>query len=441
MTEPQQHVMTKDDIDVVKKSLGGITEFLAEHAEPATEERKRIIEAMASLEKRFGDIEKRAIMDADDKDDDASPYPDLDGLDYMIMRSVHGALVRENGPNPALDAWSKRLNEFKDVVTRDLSAGGTGTGAEYTFTDLSSSVWRDLHMATRVGGLFSRFDMPTDPFEIPVELGDATWYIGAENTAVTASTPTTGDRSISTTEFVTEVPWSYQLSEDSVVAMLPEVRASLTRQAAELIDDVLLNADTTTANNINWDGRNTVPAGKGYLQAWDGLIHRALIDRSQQSIALAGTLTSGNFIALLKRIGKYASDIERTPFIADVVTATAVLGLSEVITVDKFGPRATIRTGQIGSIFGHPVIMSGEMQLADSDGKVTDGGNDADKGRVLLVHTPSYRVGYRRRLLVETDKDISKRQYKMVVSLRVGFNSRVAPASDTALALAYNATV
>ena len=76
------------------------------------------------------------------------------------------------------------------------------------------------------------------------------------------------------------MPWSLTLDEDSVIAMAAEVRSGLVRNAAEVIDDVLLNGDTTTTDNINADGAtiSKTDAGKGqWLLGFDGLIHLPLL--------------------------------------------------------------------------------------------------------------------------------------------------------------------
>ena len=67
--------------------------------------------------------------------------------------------------------------------------------------------------------------------------------------------------------------------------MMEELRRGLLRNAREVIDDVLLNADTTTTNNINADGTTitTTDAGKGHwLVGFDGLLHLPLVDNTSQ---------------------------------------------------------------------------------------------------------------------------------------------------------------
>ena len=81
------------------------------------------------------------------------------------------------------------------------------------------------------------------------------------------------------------------------------------------------------------------------------------------------------------------------------------------------------------------------MLAAEADGKVADGGNAVDRGRILAVNTSQWRVGFRRTLLIETDRDIQKRQNTMVVSLRLAFAERTGDRSSAKhTALVYNIT-
>ena len=144
-----------------------------------------------------------------------------------------------------------------------MTSTGAGAGDELVPTGMASRMWEDVNLETRVASLFNRINMPTNPFDIPLQLGDVNWYPGVENTAVTESVPKTSKQTLTAHELVSEVPWSLTLDEDAVVAMLPEVRRTLVRQAAEVIDDVLLNADQTAQNGINADGATLTTASAG----------------------------------------------------------------------------------------------------------------------------------------------------------------------------------
>ena len=96
------------------------------------------------------------------------------------------------------------------------------------------------------------------------------------------------------------------------------------RNAAEVIDDVLLNADTTGTNGINADdGDDHVVDG------WQGTIPdrfrrsaapAAGRDNTGQSKAVGGGITAAAYLDLLKKLGKYGVNARDTVFITDVAT-------------------------------------------------------------------------------------------------------------------------
>ena len=125
----------------------------------------------------------------------------------------------------------------------------------------------------------------------------------------------------------------------------------------------------------------------------------------------------------------------------DVNTFIAVQSITEFQTVDKLGPNATLLTGQLGSVEGVPVVVSEQMALADADGKVTAAGNVASTGRLLLVNRTQWRKGFKRELLIETERDVQRRQNVMVVSMRVAFAERSGSRTSAAhTALQFNIT-
>ena len=291
--------------------------------------------------------------------------------------------------------------------------------------------------------LFSRVEMPTNPFEVPLQLGDVNWYPGTENLATTSTALSTGKQTLTAYELVGQVPWSLTLDEDAVIAMATEVRGTLVRNAAEAIDDVLLNADTTTTDNINADGATiaATDAGKGHwLLGFDGLAHLPLIDNTSQANDHAGVVSDDMFNEIRVKLGRYGVRPSELAYIMDVNTYIRSLSVSNFRTLDKLGPNATLLRGQLGAVEGIPIIVSEQMKLADTDGKVTDG-STGTTGRLLMVNRSQWRVGFRRELAIETDRDIQKRQNVMVVSMRLAFAERTgARSTATHTALQYNIT-
>ena len=240
------------------------------------------------------------------------------------------------------------------------------------------------------------------------------------------------------------MPWSLTLDEDAVIAMAQEVRTGLVRNAAEVIDDVVLNGDSTAVNNINADEATISKSdvGKGHwLLGFDGLLHLPLVDNTGQANDHSAAVSDGMFNEVRGKLGKYGVRPSELAYLMDVNTYIRALSVDNFRTLDKLGPNATVLRGQLGAVEGIPVIVSEQMKPADTDGQVTDAGNVTNTGRLLIVNRSQWRVGFRRELAIETDRDIQKRQNIMVVSLRIAFSERTGSRSTaTHTALQYNIT-
>jgi hypothetical protein len=99
---------------------------------------------------------------------------------------------------------------------------------------------RNLHEKVRAMGkvapLFTRIDLPTNPWKWPIEGADATAYRVAEPTAdteskMTASTPGTAAATFDAEIFGGRTLFSRSLEADSALAILPYATAKLVRRS------------------------------------------------------------------------------------------------------------------------------------------------------------------------------------------------------------------
>ena len=168
--------------------------------------------------------------------------------------------------------------------------------------------------------------MPSNPFQIPLQLGDVNWYLGTENVATKSITLATARQTLTAYELVAEVPWSYDLDEDAVIAMMEELRRGLLRNAREVINYVLLNSDTTTTNNINVDGAtiSTTDGGRGHwLVGFDGLLHLPLVDNTTQANNHNAAVADDMFNEVRAKLGKYGVRPSELVYICDINTLLA----------------------------------------------------------------------------------------------------------------------
>ncbi len=435
------------DLELIKRELSGIRDFydarIDKEIPPLKEEMDRISGQLNRVQEMWRDGEKRALLSPFGGNERRrvafGKYAGLDHLDMACVRSLLTAQMREpSGVNPRmLEDWQSNLKAAMDSTT-------SGVGDELVDTQEARALWDDVNLETSVAPLFNTVQMPSNPFQIPLQLGDVNWYPGTENVSTKSTALATARQTLTAYELVAEVPWSYDLDEDAVIAMMEELRRGLLRNAREVIDDVLLNGDTTTTDNINADGAtiSTTDAGKGqWLVGFDGLLHLPLVDNTSQAVNHAGAVSDDMFNEIRSKLGKYGVRPSEVVYLCDVNTYIRSLSVGNFRTLDKFGPQATLLTGQLGAVEGIPVIVSEQMKLADTDGKVTDAGNGTDTGRLLLVNRSQWRVGFKRELAIETVRDAQKRQNIMVVSFRIALQERSGSRSSaTHIALQYNIT-
>lgn len=336
---------------------------------------------------------------------------------------------------------SKELNE---TVEKALSATGTATGDEFVPTGMAAELWNDFFLASKVVSAIGVTPMPTDPFDLPMTWGAVNWRKGGENSQSTPQDPATAKSTLTSTENLVEVDWSYNLDEDAVIAVLPSLRRELGRSGAEAIDAFTLNADavSTSTGNINSD--DAAPASDAYYLTLGqaGIRKQGIIDNTAQLYNMNGNLTDAGIRATLALMGKYAADPSAVVMAMDPATyVSQLLGLTNVATVDKFGPKATILTGQLASYAGIPVVVSESISKTAADGKADSTTANNVKGQIVAFNRFMWKVGFRRELLIEVDKDIKKRQFVMVVSFRIAVAARGTRSTNIHTAVMRNITV
>lgn len=357
----------------------------------------------------------------------------------------HGVMFPQ-GTNPEFKAFlAKQRADMTQMVIRAMDSTTAAKGDELVPTFESSELWMDVNLETNVLPLLQQVAMPTQPYDVPLQFGDANWYPITENVAATTSDPATNKITLTARGLKTGVPFSDELEEDSIVPFVSELRSMLARNTAEVIDDVLLNADTTVTNGINSDGAtiSTTSAGKAHwLLGFDGLIHAAIVDNSaNMSIDKNAVPDADIYNRVLAKMGKYGVARRRgeVVYIVDVATLLRSLAIAEVETIDTAGLRATMSTGELAAVYGRPIVVSQQMRQADVDGKVTDSGNTTSLGRILCTNTSQWRVGFRRQITMETDREPGKGQTTMYVSFRIALSERSGTRStQTHTAIAYD---
>jgi len=289
-------------------------------------------------------------------------------------------------------------------------------GLEWIPTTLSTNLIEKYRLQARVPGLFTEIAMPRNPYKLPTSLGDMTFYLIPESkTSEPSKTPTTklttGDLTLTAQKLRARSIWSEELDEESIIPVLPAVKNNIAKSAALAVEDAILNGDTT-ATHMDSD----VTDSKDHRKIWKGLRKHAMANSWSVDLSTFDKDTTRSLLTKMKKYGIIPSDVT---WITGVVCYNKMRGLTELLTVDKYGPAATILTGEVGKLYGSPVIIS-EKTREDLH---TTGYYTGSTGytELTVVNRGAFLIGNRGnwRLTVDFDNDVD--QYVLNVRFKKDF--------------------
>ena len=365
-----------------------------------------------------------------------SPYDGLDALDllhgYMLLRATKNFRgVSERYAN-ALAARISRAG-WSGLKANELShSAQAGFGDEWVPDLWSAQIWQKARLENVILPLFRTVEMPSNPFELPLEGADPTVYYVPETTdeaqltlgsgnPIPDSKIASGKVQLAAKKLALRVGFSAELVEDAIVPVLNLYREQALRAIADSLDYVLLNGDTETGATGNINSDHAAPgAGSRYL-AFDGLLKLPLVTHT------AARVDAGNAAPDLAKLrtarfklpARHSARPSDLVWLVDGGTFARLLNITEFLTMDKAGPHATAMTGQIGLVDGIPVLVSAELPLTEADGKV--GGGTNDRGTALCVYRPGWVVGYRRRIAVGVEYLPYTDSYQLTATVRLAF--------------------
>jgi HK97 family phage major capsid protein len=381
-----------------------------------------------------------------------SAYDTLDAMDmlygYIMLRSTksfHG--VSETYANAL--AHKIRKANLSAIKGDELSySAQTGFGDEWVPDLWSSQIWQKARQDNVILPLFRSIEMPSNPFELPIEGTDPSVYFVPETSDETQlslgsgnpipdSKIGSGKVQLSAKKLALRVGFSAELVEDAITPVLNIYREQAMQAIADSIDYVLLNGDVESGATGNINSDAAAPNATDRFMAFDGLRKLGLVTNTDNAVSMGGTPT----LAKLRQTrftmaSRYAARPGDLAWIVDGGTYAKLLGLEEFLTMDKAGPLATAQTGQIGFVDGVPVMVSAEAPLTEADGKVNLSGTN-DKGQAICVYRPGWFVGYRRRIAVNVDYLPYYDSYQLTATVRLAFINF----DDDVASVLYNVTV
>lgn len=336
-------------------------------------------------------------------------------------------------PPQTLDIWKKNSSAISEL-RKAMDTAETGGGAEWIPTGFSKELIDRVRIDMKVASLHRRINMPTNPFKVPVLKTDPVAYLIAESTSDEApkfktSQDVTRNFQFTAKKLAVRIVFSEELTEDSIVPLLPHLKDQIVKAMRAGEEKAIIDGDTAATHQDS-----DVTDSKDARKAWDGYRKNTLAG-AQVSLATFNTVNLRTMRSSMTNV--YAADSNKLAYVCSVKGMINMMNLAEVITVDKYGPKASILTGEIGKLDNIPVILSEYVR----DDLAADGfydGVTTSKSIVILVNVDSFMIGDRRQITVKVWQDPRTDQQELIITERLDFQSPFDLTAEKVVAFGYN---
>jgi HK97 family phage major capsid protein len=433
----------------INEELTGLKQMVVELKRAYENDSKRkdeIINDLKLKQARFETSRKGMFTGADDDIDQISATGGTDYLGSLLMAKTKSEQIQEfQQANDEILIVSQLLNlhptqtkiyhnkmreiPFLRKVESLGSGGSAGYGTDWVPTGYSTRLFDLMSLNLEVAVLFESLNMPTSVYKLPIISADSQAYLLSENVAqgdfvtaanlIKATQPTTGNATLTAKKLGGRVEFSEELNEDSVVPVLPMIQRNLVKAMTAAEENAIINGDDG-GTHMDYNVTNSYDCRK----AWDGLRYHT---QSAAKMSL-NTFNGDNIAALRAKMGKYGIRPSECAWITGISVYNQLMTLRDnstngnllMTTVDKYGSGATILKGELGKLFGIPVIVSEYIQQ-DLNGSGIYDGSMTDRTIMILVNKTQFIRGDRRTMKVKVAEQIQVDQTLLVGTCRKAF--------------------
>lgn len=300
--------------------------------------------------------------------------------------------------------------EYTDDIERvknALAGAAAGTGGTFLPDETAREIIQIVYEQNYLRGLIPALPQARQVMKIPKLTGSVSFHELTLSDVDAGTLPgesrhATGEITMTLKTIIANIPIGNYLVAYGVEGLLQVLRDDIGRRLAYVEENLLLNGDTTTGgaggytNNRNGlFNAGTNPKGvdatnNDYLLLFDGLL---------QSVPAANQVAGANAVfalsmlrSLISKLDIHADNRGELALIVPRIVETQMLGFTELQTVDKYGPGATILSGEIGRVYGIRVFGTNAIRTdLAATGKFD--GVTTDRTTALLFNVRSPLIG------------------------------------------------
>ena len=330
-----------------------------------------------------------------------------------------------------LDKVPREMRSALEATVAKAIADTASSGAEWIPDVYSSSLYEEYYTPNGIASMFQLVDFQGGALVVPTISDTIRPYIknkiaSDDPSKYTASTPTSSSTTIEVPGLAARVIVDDAATEDSIFAMLPEINRRVARAVNDGYEDAIVNGDTTATHQdtlASWNirgrwGTSGLGGSADHRRAFIGL--RALAEDRSLSVNQSSGMTIAKVMEeLVGKLGERASG-NLVILVSPEVFFKKLMTDTNVLTVDKLGANATLLRGQLGAIFGIPIVMTRWIDCQLNTSGIYDNSTKTKSG-VLVVSRDEFMHYQRRAALVELDRDITIGGYNLVATMRRKF--------------------
>lgn len=335
------------------------------------------------------------------------------------------------------------FTELTQRVKDALAGAANATGATMLPTETAEEIIGIVYERNFMRSLFPAMPMNRRKMNIPklsgsVDFHQQTLGMTEAGTAAAESRHATSEITLELKTMIANIPIGNYLVAYGVEGLMAVLRDDIASRLAFNEASLLLNGDTETgssyADNINGAYHaSTNPLGvsataNDYKLLFDGLRKSA----TATSINAAGALSLASLRSAIAGLGVYADNRDDLALIVPRAVEVELLGITELQTVDKYGPSATILNGEIGKIYGVRVFGTGALPTNLDANGVVPSGHGQSKGLAVLTHIRSPLIGNptvaERRFSIGFHDEPTKDRFVLIPKQDIAFGVRYSEA-------------
>lgn len=309
------------------------------------------------------------------------------------------------------------MKGLNDALRKALSTS-SGSGGDFLPLPLALEFIRYVFDQNFLRQAFRVVPMRSKTLDYPKILSKPkVYYESTEGQTAIKTDFSTATVRLAAKKFISEIDLSMEVIEDSQQDIEAIVKEHFAMALAASEEEAMIVGDAshtpTTATEAN--ATSTTWYTKDSRLIWNGLLTLAAdiagnIETDTRAAnrvdAGSGDMTTALARQAMYNMGKYGRVMDMLVMILNPWSANQMLDDSKLVTLDKYGPKATIFTGEFGALYGKIKVIN-SAYCTDGYGVITHKGNPI--------------IGDRRKVKIKTDEEIREDSRVFVISERSDF--------------------